>query len=239
MRKPRCYSEVLNDLDDELFTLFAVLRDRANAARLRELVRLTPYSRTEFEAAYEPAADALEVARRLIVRSLMGFGSDGANASIRTGFRSNSKREGSTPAHDWMHYPDAIESFTTRLAGVVIENRDALEVMGAHDSSETLHYVDPPYLPSTRSAKSRKGGERYHAYRHEMSTADHRELLKALRELRGMVVLSGYPSRLYDRMLRGWTKIERPARADGGAERLEVLWLNPHAAARQPQPRLL
>jgi DNA adenine methylase len=218
MHKRRSYAEVYNDLDDDAVNLFRVLRSD-DSARLVEAVRLTPFSRTDFQEAYEASSDSIERARRLIVRSFMGFGSNGHNK--RTGFRSNSNRSGTTPAHDWANYPDALAATVERLQGVVIENRDALEVMRAHDGPETLHYVDPPYLPETRNL----GGD----YAHEMTVEEHEALLDALRDMSGMVVLSGYPSEMYDDALNDWKRVERDALADGARKRREVLWINPAA----------
>src|SRR5690606_10777296 len=130
--------------DGELVNLFRVLRAPAEAARLVRELRLTPFARDEFYAAYEPCEDPVERARRLIVRSFMGHGSDGASGQYRTGFRANSNRSGSTPAVDWINLPDSIDLAVARLAGVVIEDRPAIDVMRAHDSRETLHLVDPP-----------------------------------------------------------------------------------------------
>jgi DNA adenine methylase len=229
LRKPRSYAEVYNDLDDDVVNLFRVLRDDTsrNGSSLVDHLIHTPFARSEFEVAYHETDDPVERARRLIVRSFMGFGSDGHNAAVRTGFRSASNRSGTTPAHDWANYPDVLERIITRVRGVVIENRDATVVMRAHDGPETLHYVDPPYLPETRSNKSRKGGARYHAYRHEMTREDHLRLLATLCELRGMVALSGYPHADYDAALRGWGRVEIAALADGARTRTEVLWFNP------------
>jgi len=231
LRKPRAYAEVYNDLDSDVVGMFRVLQDLASASRLIELLKLTPFARAEFELGYEISGDPIEEARRLIVRSFMGFGSDGFNRAVKTGFRSGSNRSGTTPAHDWTNYPEALGAIVGRMRGVVIENRPAVQVMEKHDSAETLHYVDPPYLPETRSDKSRKGGDRYHAYRHELNEADHRELLERLFALKGMVVLSGYPAPLYDDALPGWKRVERVALADGARERIEVLWINPQAQA--------
>ena len=240
LRKCRAYAEVWNDLDEGVVNLMALLRN-GHGERLAEKLRLTPFAREEFEMAYMPTEDIFESARRLIIRSFMGFGSDGHNPEVRTGFRAASNRSGTTPAHDWANYPAALLSIAERVKGVVVERRPALEVMRQHDSAVTLHYVDPPYLPETRSTKSRKSGERYHAYRHEMTVENHREMLDALRELEGMVVLSGYPSALYDDALPEWHRVERAALADGARPRVEVLWLNPAAFRRLPeyQPDLL
>lgn len=218
MRKPRSYAEVWNDLDGEVVNLFRVLRS-PDAEKLISELRLTPFARDEFQSAYHPCSDPVERARRLVIRSFMGFGSNGHQR--KTGFRSNSNRSGTTPAHDWANYPEALARVVERLRGVVILNIDALDAMRGHDGPDTLHYVDPPYLPETRD----KGSD----YAHEMDEDRHIALLEYLQTVQGMVVLSGYPSSLYDDALVGWRRIERRALADGAAERTEVLWINPAA----------
>lgn len=214
MRKKRSYAEIYNDLDDELVNLFKVVRDRGK--ELKDQLANTPFSRTEFKQSYERSDDPLEQARRTVLRSYMGFGSA---IHRSTGFRANSNRSGTTPAHDWKNLPIALDWMVARLAGVVIENRPAIQVMQAHDSKHTLHYVDPPYVHSTRNTAK-------YAYQHELSDADHVELIEQLKNLKGKVVLSGYPNDIYDTRLKSWRRIERKAFADGARERTEVLWLN-------------
>ncbi len=226
LRKPRSYAEVYNDLDDEVVTLFRVLRG-PHAGDLVEALRLTPFAASEFFAAYDPAQDDLERARRLVVRSFMGFGSNATHR--KSGFRSNSNRSGTTPARDWRAYPDALQVIIERLQGVTITSRDAVEVMLGHDGPETLHYVDPPYVFATRSDGAAD-------YAHELTDDQHRGLLDTLAGLRGRVMLSGYPSDIYDDALKGWLRIERKHLADGARERTEVLWMNfepPHRVAVQ------
>ena len=220
LQKERSYAEVYNDLDDELVNLFKVIRN--DGERLKELLHLTPFSRTDFAESYEASSDIVEQARRTVVRSFLGFGSNSHNQS--TGFRANSNRSGTTPARDWRNFPEAMPWMIDRLRGVVIENRDAVTVMQAHDGPETLHYVDPPYVPETRD----KGKD----YRHELTIEDHRRLATALCELKGSVVLSGYPCALYDELFADWDRVERKALADGARERTEVLWLR---NIRQPK----
>lgn len=232
MRKDRSYAEVWNDLDQDVVNLFRVLRSES-AENLVEALRLTPFSREEFDLAYTTSDNPLERARRLVVRSFMGFGSNGHNMKAKTGFRANSNRSGTTPARDWVNYPDSLASVVDRLQGVIIENKDAVAVMQQHDGPDALHYVDPPYLPSTRSLANPydikyRGG----MYAHEMAEEDHPALLDALRSLSGMVVLSGYPSPVYDSALTGWLRVERDALADGARARKEVLWINPCCADR-------
>ena len=222
LRKPRCYAEIYNDLDDDVVNLFRVLRDPVAAAALVDAVTMTPFARVEQVDAYEMVAEPVERARRLIVRSYMGFGSNGTHR--KTGFRANSNKSGTTPSRDWANYPAGLAEVAARFQGVVVEHRDAKAVMAAHDSPDTLHYVDPPYLPATRD----KGTD----YAHELTAEQHGELLAFLQTLAGKVVLSGYPSPTYDAALPGWRRIERAALADGAKARTEVLWLSPNACER-------
>ncbi|MEE1860760.1 DNA adenine methylase, partial [Acinetobacter baumannii] len=86
LQKPRAYAEVYNDLDGEIVNLFRVLRNEEHRNKLIEQLVFTPYSRDDFQGAWEPCDDPIEKARRLIVRAQMGFGSAGATKGI-TGFR--------------------------------------------------------------------------------------------------------------------------------------------------------
>lgn len=223
LRKDRSYAEVYNDLDQDAVTLFRVLRDPVQSERLIDLLKLTPFAKVEFEESYRPADNPIEVARRLLIRSFMGFGSNGHNAATKTGFRANSNRSGTTPARDWANYPDLLPVIIERLTGVVIETRDACEVMSAHDGEATLHYVDPPYMIETRSKSMHRDG----CYAHELDRAGHTRMLHHLGGLQGMVVLSGYAHEVYDATLTDWRRIEIAAHADGARDRVEVLWLNP------------
>ncbi|WP_312368085.1 DNA adenine methylase [Stenotrophomonas sp.] len=236
LTKARSYSEVYNDLDGDVVNFFRVLQDTEQCARLVEACRLTPYARAEFEQAWEPAEQPVERARRLLIRAQMGFGSAGATKG-KTGFRIDSQRAYGTAQHHWLKYPDGLSAIAERFTGVLIENRPAIEVMQQHDTTQTLHYVDPPYVHSTRVMQAGKAGY----YRHEMSIEDHQELLAALLALRGHVVVSGYRTELYDDTLAGWQRVETTARISagrGGATRTECLWLSPSALESGYQPRL-
>jgi DNA adenine methylase len=217
LKKPRCYAEIYNDLDGEVVNLFRIARDRSS--ELVAALELTPFARMEFEASYAPTDDPLEQARRTVIRSFMGFASNAHNQP--TGFRANATRSYTTPSHDWANYPAALAAIIARLRGVVIENRDALAVMRQHDTPETLHYIDPPYVPSTRDA----GDD----YRHEMTDADHVRLAQSVHDLSGAVVVSGYRSELYDDLYADWHRIDRPAHADGARPRVESLWISRQA----------
>jgi DNA adenine methylase len=230
LRKKRAYAEIYNDLDMEVVNLFEVLRSK-RAGELVKSLRLTPFSRVEFENSYVTVDDPVERARKLVARSFMGFGSNAHISAVNTGFRASSKRSGSTPAHDWGNYPDSLGAIIERFQKVVIENRPAIQLIERHDGDDVLYLLDPPYMHETRSAKSRSDGSLYHGYNHEMTDGDHGELLETACHLKGMVILCGYPTDLYEDMLGDWHRVERNAHADGARERTEVLWINEAAWA--------
>lgn len=227
LRKPRSYAEVYNDLDGEIVNLFRVLRNPAQARELARLVRLTPYSRDEFEASYLSDGDPIEQARRTLFRSAAGFSTAGNNGAseYRTGFRSNVTRNGGTPARDWMSVPAVIEQVVARLQGVVIEHDAALRVLTRYDASDTLHYIDPPYVPETRNR--RHVGN---VYAVDMDIDGHRALAGTVRGLKGMVILSGYHCELYADLYADWQMVTRETHADSALDRTEVLWIKPGAS---------
>lgn len=229
LRKPRSFAEVFNDLDSEVVNVFRVLRDPQLAEELRKACTLTPWSRDEFWASYEPTDDPVERARRRIFRSFASHGTT-SGRKHRTGFRSRGCRQGATEPMVWSRWPEQVPAFVERFRGVVIEHRDALEVMAQHDGPDTLHYVDPPYPLSTRSS-IRRPGEVGGAYRHEMTDEDHRRLAGLLHEVEGMVLVSGYRCELYDELFGDWQREEVAALADGARPRTEVLWFSPTADA--------
>lgn len=230
LSKPPCTAEIYNDLDQEIVHLFRVLRDPDLARQLIAQVELTPYAHQEFDDAYQLTDEPVERARRMLVRAFMGYGTDGALGTYKTGFRGKARRGEAVPAQEWANYPVQLRTICARIqSGVGLENIDAIKLMKREDGEGVLFYVDPPYLPSTRSRGNRRKGAGFHVYNHEMSEEDHVTLLEYLRTVKAMVVLSGYPSELYEKMLPDWHRTEFPAFADGGRPRTEVLWLNPTA----------
>lgn len=226
LQKSRSYAEIYNDLDGEVVNLFRVVRERG--PELMAALELTPFARDEYHLSFSITEDPVEQARRTVIRSMMGFGSNALCRDIQSGFRSNSNRSGTTPAHDWRNYPEALQAIIDRLRGVVIENRDAMEVALRHDGPDTLHYCDPPYVRETRHGN--------HGYNVEMTNAQHREMAEVLRGLKGVVIVSGYDCELYQELFEGWHRTEVAALADGALDRTEVLWINRNLARQERLP---
>ena len=226
LQKPRAYAEVYNDLDQEIVNFFRCIRDREQRAQLLEALAMTPCAREEFASAWDETSDPVERARRLCIRAQMGFGSAGATKGV-TGFRIDTKRAYGTAQQLWAEYPANLAAVGERFTGVLIENRPAIEVMQQHDSANTLHFIDPPYVLSTRNSGNR-------TYRYEMKDDEHVQLLEAVLALKGFVVLSGYKSDLYCEALRDWGMHSTSSRISAGrgtALREEVVWISPTCVA--------
>ena len=80
-----------------------------------------------------------------------------------------------------------------------------------------LVYSDPPYLKGTRTSRRR--------YRYDYEEADHIEWLELLKALPCPVMVSGYPSALYDERLARWRRVQWQVMNQGGV-RTECVWFN-------------
>jgi site-specific DNA-adenine methylase len=133
------------------------------------------------------------------------------------------------------HKPRATRSIVIDLDQAILDQfdcgadllcDDAVSVLEAFDfdqAGRTLVYADPPYLHETRTSRKR--------YRYEYSREDHIRLLECIQSIPAAVILSGYPSQLYDEHLTNWRTLEFQVMTRGGV-RTEKLWMNydPEAA---------
>jgi len=186
-RKPHGV-EVLNDLHEEIITLYRVLQDRERFDELYHRLIWTPYSLSEFKKARRNQ-DQSDVARAwaFFVRQNMGFSGkcecDGdwgrAFTECRGMAATASILRGRIKMLEWWH---------DRLSRVQLDNRCAIEVIQYWDSKDTVFYIDPPYVASTRKSGS---------YEHECSDDFHSQLVELLLSLKGKFVLSGYDADVY------------------------------------------
>ena len=212
--KPLSAIETVNDIDGDIVNFFKVLRERPQ--ELAEAISLTPYARDVFDDAHENrGVTEFDRAYRFAIRSRMGHG---FKTYQKTGFKIDVyARERSYCVSVWNRMPEMLLQAACRLKDVQIENRPALDLIKKFNHDNVLIYADPPYLLNTR------GGKQYQC---EMNEQDHVELLAALYDHKGYVILSGYPSDMYDRELRGWNKIHRKSYNQNSDARTEVLWYN-------------
>lgn len=202
-KKERSYAEVLNDKSMEIVNLFQVLRHEEQSQKLIKMLELTPYALDEYKLAYEVTEDPVERARRLIIRSMMGFFADSCNTNNPIpGFRADAWRKGGIPAHYFARYPEKLQRFIDRIHGVIIHNMDAFDCIKKYDRFDTLFYIDPPYVQQSRTQPNN------HQYFYELSNEQHKELVDLCLSLKGQVVISFYAHEIYDRFREAGWRIE-------------------------------
>lgn len=217
--------ETINDLDSDIVNLFRVLREQPE--ELKKTLKLTPYSREEYDRSFEDCDEPVEKARRYMVRTTQAIG---AKLGSKCGWRNHKQMKIGGTACKWGGITDTIDEATARLRGdtthlVQIEHMDALRLIERYNNRDVLMYLDPPYVRSAR-----KSGR---LYLHEMDQAGQIALLKALQKSRARIVISGYDSELYNHYLDGWhtdTTITSTTSADKAEEKI---WFNYDPPAEQ------
>jgi DNA adenine methylase len=215
--------ETYNDLDGGVVNFFRVLREKKEA--LIEAIGLTPFSRSEFEAAInEPVAELsdLERARRfyILARQVRTGLAQKASAGRWAHCLLTSRAGMAGAVSRWLGAVEDLPLIAQRLLRVQMENAPAIEVIERYDSEETLFYCDPPYPHDSRGDSN--------AYAHEMTDEHHRELAEVLRNVKGKVALSGYQCDLMEKLYGDWQRIESEERIVHSVKtpRREVLWVN-------------
>lgn len=215
--------ETINDLNSDIVNLFRVLRERPE--ELKAALKLTPYSREEYERAAEPCDEPIEKARRYMIRTTQAIG-----AKPDAGWRNHKQMKIGGTACKWAGITDTIDAAAERLKGntrnlVQIEHSDALGLIQRYDNADVLMYLDPPYVKSTR-----KSGR---LYQHEMGDADQIQLMDAITKSKAKIIISGYDSPLYADRLRGWRTDHTTTRTTSTEIAREMIWMNYEPPAEQ------
>ena len=221
-RKKPSEMEVANDINTEVINFFDVLRDRTD--ELVRAITLTPNHRAELSRACTPHHDPLERARRFYIRAWQSY-TAGEAVKLRGWRIEVLERRG---GDDW-EKQDRLFTVAKRLRSVAFESKTALDILGAYDTDQTLFYCDPPYVSSERVHED---------YPNEMTDSDHIALSECLHSIKGMALISGYDSPLYQELYAGWKMVSIEARTVNNVRRRECLWINEAAQRNTAQKRL-
>lgn len=227
LNKPRAKQEVYNDLEYSIANLMRVLRDEPE--RILARLKSMKYEKDEYLKMREiykseefDSLDNLEQAAiTYAVRRMSRGGLCGTFCWSSRIYGDGVPGE----VHGWLTSLDQLPLVIERLQGVFIENRPAEEVLERYDSPRTLHYLDPPYPKTTRVFKN--------AYKEEMTIEEHRQIAQKALSLQGTVIISSYPSKLYNELFEGWERLEKPIVNHSSQEKkketkTEVLWIKSH-----------
>lgn len=138
-RKPPSDTEIINDINSDLVTLYRVIQNH-----LEEFVRYFKWvlvSREEFERfkATDPATlTDIQRAARFYYMVKMGFGARLTNPSFGIGATQK-------PRLNLLRIEEDLSEAHLRLSRVFVDNRPYYECIERFDRSNTFFYVDPPY----------------------------------------------------------------------------------------------
>lgn len=224
LRKENSPIEIYNDLNNNILNIFKVLQDKNLAYELKRQLKFTPYSRVEYENAYKESSDLIESVKNTIIRSMQGFGSIGTFNKDKVGFSCAKTRN---KARNWNIYKNNIDNIIKRMENIVLENKDALDIIKFYDGNDTLFYCDPPY---TLDSIMMNANDIYNGY--TLSDEKQENLCNVLNNLTGMCILSGYDNDIYNDILKGWKKEYINVKTQNNYRKEEILWLNPNISQK-------
>lgn len=235
-------SEVVNDVHLELTNFWRVLQNAAAFQEFSQAVSLIPFSQIEWESAKKRVEERIAAWNGRMggdpdlvvdttpdpVRAVDFFvvarqSRAGKMDSFATMSRNRTRRLMNEQAASWIGAVEGLPAVAERLRRVVIFCKDAAKLIKSEDGPNTLFYLDPPYLHETRITTA--------DYDFEMSVPQHERLLDVLLACEGKILLSGYPSDLYNRRLADWRIVDVPidnkaSSAKSKPRMIERIWMN-------------
>lgn len=185
---------VYNDLDSHIYNFFKVIRDQPE--EFARKVRLTPYSRQEFELACNLINDPsrpwlqlepIERARLYLVYNRQSFaGKEDGSWCI--------SKNGENIALTWNGLENLIHEMASKFKNAFIENSDYKDIFRRWDTEKTCFYIDPPY----------ENVESDYYNVNKETGFNHVELAEEIKKLKGSVVISYYFSDSITNMYPGF-----------------------------------
>jgi DNA adenine methylase len=202
------YREVLNDVSNDVANLYRCFQDPDKCERLIRRLEFTPYSRDEHALRREIVADEVEKAARYYVDVQMSF-------SNQLGRGWCTAVAGRNHAATFAKRVSGLAEYISRMSGVYIEHRDALEVIKQWDSPQTFFYCDPPY----------PGADQGHYKGYTLD--DFKRLVSVLDNCEGSFLLSNYAQDVdtpSDWHIHVFSASSSAAKLQADKSRKEIVW---------------
>jgi len=195
--------EVYNDIDSAVVNFFRVLRDPEKFEKFYNKVRLTPYSREEYNYCRDTqreCPDDIEKVYRWFVMARQAFGGMLDRSSWGMNLKASNYNMASCVS-GWLSSIKMLPEISQRIIRVQIENLDFRKLIPLYDTTVTFMYLDPPYVHDTRKIQN--------FYSHEMTDDDHKKLVELILKSKSMFMLSGYNHPIYQPLeAAGWRRID-------------------------------
>lgn len=211
--------EIYNDIYENVYSLFKVLSNKTLFEEFKQKCDIAIYSaqlRKEYKVKLTETISLVERAYYFwyVNRSSHnGVGGFSCNPVIRRGM--------SKATSDFLSSVDKLPAIHDRLSAVIIENRDAMELMEKYNQPDAFIYADPPYHHDTRGTAR---------YVHDYTDEQHEKFIDCVLTLKAKVLISGYACEAYKRLEPHFKRIDFNVNTiDGNFEprtRVESLWKN-------------
>lgn len=174
--------EVFNDRFAGVCDFYRCMRNADMFNAMIDWLELSVQSREEFlccRDTWRDYDDIVERAARWYYCTMYSFGTLGRNFGRAVSGQT-------TTAGMIQKKLPKFHAIHERFKNVIVENRNALNLIQEYDSDDTVYYLDPPYVDA-------HGG----TYKSEMTVDEHLELIEIIFSLDGFVAISGFPNPLY------------------------------------------
>lgn len=209
--------EIYNDINENVYSLFKCLVDPELFIEFKNKCDLALYSAQLRKEYKEKLKGKLSVVDRAYYfwyvnrSSHNGIGGWSITCCIR--------RNMSKSTSDFLSNIDRLKKLHDRLSAVIIEKRDAIELMKKYNDPTVFVYADPPYHLSTR------GNTRYE---HDYTIEDHEKFINCVLELKSKVLISGYNNSEYGLLEKKFSRIDFKTTTGTQQKKTKVesLWKN-------------
>lgn len=227
LRKKPSLFEVINDIDEGIYAILTALRDTPYELQAR--LESIPYCEDVFQQAKtrndsDFNRDIDFAINEFIVRRM-------SRGGLKEAFAWSDRQRGGQPGdvNAWKTIIEQLPTISERLQNVHIENVDVLaeqeefNFLNRWADNSAVIYCDPPYVKQTRQSQN--------VYEGEMTNDDHRALSQQLKDCGCRVIISGYPSPLYNELYSDWRVVERKIPNHSSQQKIkqyktECLWMN-------------
>jgi DNA adenine methylase len=220
-KKPSRY-EIVNDIDGNVINFFRVLQERVSFIKLIHKLKNTPYSISEMKIAYKMLSMPEHIRRSdlawaFFVKCWM---TRNFNKTVKKPYWLqvvNNIGGGHEPVGNFRKAVENLYLVRDRILKCSIDNRDIRVTLKYYDKPTTLHYIDLPYLGSTRN--------NIDYYDYEIKTEkEHEEILDSIVQLKGKWIISSYDNDLYSRKLSNFKKINFKTYSNAKTKRIETIY---------------
>jgi len=192
--------EVISDINYEVLCIYKALRDEPTEI-IGRLKRVKHSEKTFKRAKSKSINDYIDLAvNELVLRKMS----------------SHEHKQVFTQEYDWNKFIKELGFAANRVKHTHILCENALKIIQVWDGPNTFMYIDPPRIEETTDLAN-----------NAMSVDEHIQLAETINSAKSFIVISGYPSTLFNRLYKDWNCVRYSnKRQKNKDKKIDCLWLN-------------